>query len=86
MKEKEQYILVSLLFILGISMLIMLILNFRLNMKVHSNQADIDRRLTRIEQSECFIDSCIIELYQSCNENQWEILWIRRDLNKMKGE
>jgi hypothetical protein len=86
MKEKEQYILVSLLFILGISMLIMLILDFRLNIKVHSNQADIDRRLTRIEQDGCVTDSCIIELYQRCNENQWEILWIRRDLNKMKGE
>ena len=54
------------------------------NNTILSNQNDIDRRLTRIEQNECVVDSSLIDLYQRSNECLWDQMIIRRDIKRLE--
>lgn len=51
--------------------------------EILDNQRDIDRRLTRIEQNECVVDSTLVDLYQRNNESLWIQMLMSKEIKQL---
>lgn len=51
--------------------------------EILDNQRDIDRRLTRIEQNECVVDSTLVDLYQRNNESLWNQMLMSKEIKQL---